>query len=504
MIFTKMRKSMKGVIIFIVVVFAATLVYFGAPAVGDRAKAGPVAVVNGKKIDRQEFLQAYQQAAAYQESAGGAIAPSQLEAFQAHVLDQMVNGEIILQGARKLNVKVSNKEVDDKVAEIQKQFSSREEFNAALKQQKMSMGRLKQLVRDQLVVQKGLEKIQGSAKVTDADLRNAYEEVRARHILIQVPQGADGDAKAKAKAQEIMQQLLKGADFATLAKKYSEDPGSAKSGGDLNFFRRGQMVPEFEKVAFSLGVGEISQPVKTKYGYHIIKVEARKEAKGPDFEKVKKQLEAQLAEQKKQETLQKWFEAEKKNADIKVNDNRLAAYKAMTDGKFDQALDLYQKALKDEPQNGYIYADLARIYRQKKDNDKALGNLEQAARLVPSDASLQFSLGELYREKKLADKAVAAYQKASDLEPNNYMLHLNLKEIYKELNRAELAKAEEQKMAGIQKALEAQQKAEQEAQKAQQKAAEEAARNQAQQTPQPQQQSSPSSPAAPTQAPAKR
>ncbi|MGE5577326.1 MAG: peptidylprolyl isomerase [Syntrophothermus sp.] len=494
MIFTKMRKSMKGVIIFVVIVFAGTLVYFGAPAVGDRAKAGPVAVVNGKKIDRQDFLEAYQQEASRQESAGGAIPPGQLEAFQAYVLDKMINGEIILQASRKMGVKVTDKEVNAQLAEIEKYYG-KERLNAALKEQKMSMRQLKQQIRDQLMIPKTLEKIQSSAKVTNTDLRQAYEEVRARHILIRVPDGADGDDKAKARAQEIMQQLLKGADFATLAKKYSEDPGSAKNGGDLDFFKHGQMVPEFEKMAFGLGVGEISQPVKTKYGYHIIKVEAKKEAKGPEFDKVKKQLEAQLLEQKKQETLQKWFEAEKKKADVKINDNRLAAYKAMADGKYDQALKLYQKALKDEPQNGYIYADMARIYRQKKDNDKALSNLEQAAKLVPSDASLQFSLGELYREKKQIDKAVAAYQKTSDLEPNNYMLHLNLKEIYKELNRPELAKAEEQKMANIEKALEAQRKAEEEAQKAAQKAAEEAAKKQAQQPAQPQQQTSPSAPA---------
>jgi peptidyl-prolyl cis-trans isomerase C len=129
-------------------------------------------------------------------------------------------------------------------------------------------------------------------KVDEADERafydahkQDYEQVRARHILIRAagsPSAVEpgkkelSDAEALAKAQDIRKKLAAGGDFAALAAQESDDPGSKDKGGDLNFFKHGQMVPTFDQAAFSLKVGEISEPVKTQFGYHIIKVEARK------------------------------------------------------------------------------------------------------------------------------------------------------------------------------------------------------------------------------------
>jgi peptidyl-prolyl cis-trans isomerase C len=112
-----------------------------------------------------------------------------------------------------------------------------------------------------------------------------YEQVRARHILIRAagsPAPVESgkkeltDAEALAKAQEIRKKLAAGGDFAALAGQESDDTGSKDKGGDLNFFKHGQMVPAFDQAAFSLKVGEISEPVKTQFGYHIIRVEAHK------------------------------------------------------------------------------------------------------------------------------------------------------------------------------------------------------------------------------------
>ena len=145
--------------------------------------------------------------------------------------------------------------------------------------------------------------IRARLKLSDAELRQAYEQkketfkgkeaVRAQHILIRVDASAApaDDAAAKAKAEGLVAQLRGGADFAALAKEHSGDPGSAVNGGDVGFFERGQMVPEFEQTAFSLPIGQISDPVKTQYGYHILKINEKRPAGYKPFEEVRGQLE---------------------------------------------------------------------------------------------------------------------------------------------------------------------------------------------------------------------
>jgi peptidyl-prolyl cis-trans isomerase C len=113
----------------------------------------------------------------------------------------------------------------------------------------------------------------------------AEEEVHARHILVV----SEDEAKA------ILAQLKGGADFVALAKEKSKDPGSAESGGDLGYFTKEQMVPEFAEVAFKLGKGQLSDPVKTQFGWHIIKVEDRRTKPTPTFEQVKPQIENYIA-----------------------------------------------------------------------------------------------------------------------------------------------------------------------------------------------------------------
>lgn len=115
------------------------------------------------------------------------------------------------------------------------------------------------------------------------------EQVKAQHILIRVEGGAKADADALMKAKAIRAQALKG-DFGNLAEKNSDDPGSKTKKGELGYFSRGQMVPEFENVAFNLKVGEVSEPVKTQFGYHIIKVSDKKAAVDATFEKNKDEV----------------------------------------------------------------------------------------------------------------------------------------------------------------------------------------------------------------------
>jgi peptidyl-prolyl cis-trans isomerase D len=154
-----------------------------------------------------------------------------------------------------------------------------------------------------------LARIRALVNPTEADLRKRYDasredfktgdEVHAQHILIKLDATATPaqDVVARAKAAGLVARLRAGADFAALATANSDDPGSATRGGDLGFFSRDQMVKEFADAAFSLGVGQISDPVKSSYGYHIIKVLEKRQAGYKPFEEVKDQIRSQIVDQ---------------------------------------------------------------------------------------------------------------------------------------------------------------------------------------------------------------
>jgi len=159
-----------------------------------------------------------------------------------------------------------------------------------------------------------------SAQITESELQRSYREgmdsyrqperVQVRHILIKTQGKPKEDLpKLKTKAEDLLKQLQHGGDFADLAKKNSEDTGSAEKGGELGFIVRGQTVPNFEKAAFSLKPGELSSLVETEYGYHILQVENKQEAHTQTFDEVRPQLLAEAQKQAGAESLRKAIEA---------------------------------------------------------------------------------------------------------------------------------------------------------------------------------------------------
>lgn len=139
------------------------------------------------------------------------------------------------------------------------------------------------------------------AAVNDADARKFYEtqagavkpeeEVRARHILVE----------SEEKARDLYEMIAHGSDFAALAKQHSKDPGSRDQGGELGFFGRGQMVPQFEEAAFKLKTGEVSEPFQTQFGWHLVRVDERRRRPTPAFEAVKDRVVAAMIHQKAQQ-----------------------------------------------------------------------------------------------------------------------------------------------------------------------------------------------------------
>lgn len=169
-----------------------------------------------------------------------------------------------------------------------------------------------ELQRDQVLARWLVNQL--NENVSEEELRQYYEQhkddyaqIKARHVLIRGegspvpnPEGAKEltDAEARAKAEEVRKRIVGGEDFAEVAKAESVDTISAQQGGDLGWFGKGRMVPEFEQAAMSLKEGEISQPVKTPFGYHVIQVQERK---APTFEELKDSLRSQIAPQKLEE-----------------------------------------------------------------------------------------------------------------------------------------------------------------------------------------------------------
>lgn len=171
------------------------------------------------------------------------------------------------------------------------------------------------------------QEVEEKAQVQDDEIRAFYDnnmedfrtgtEVRARHILV------DTEEKAK----DILDSVMKGESFDELARTFSEDKGSAQNGGDLGYFSRGRMVPEFEEAAFSLKKGEVSRPVKTTYGYHIIKVTDRREGSQISFEDARDRIAKQIMNEKQKSLFDAYIETLRKKSQIQTDEEILAGMK---------------------------------------------------------------------------------------------------------------------------------------------------------------------------------
>jgi len=274
----------------------------------------PVAVVNGEKITKDELDKALNEAA----QASG-IKPEELTADQKmegyrQILDDLITDKLITKAAAE--VTASDEEVDAEIVKLRGQFPTEEEFVAQLTAVGQTPEKMATAMKKLIQQRKWVESQVGdSADVTDADIAKFYEEnkqefeqpeqVKASHILfLTKPDDSEEASDAQlAKAKEAAAKAKKGDDFAALAKELSEEPGASESGGDLGFFSKDRMVPEFSEAAFQLKAGDISEPVRTQFGWHVIKVEEKKEAGTSSLEEVKPQLSAYLKQDKQRKAV---------------------------------------------------------------------------------------------------------------------------------------------------------------------------------------------------------
>jgi peptidyl-prolyl cis-trans isomerase C len=286
--------------------------------------ANAVAVVDGQQIAKSDYEALISQAKKSYKNQKREFPKAGSQEFQTlknQAVQFLVQREQFEQKADDLDVEITDKQVDARLEQIQKQYfgGDKKKYAKQLKEQGLTDKQVRNDLRAQIVSEKIFEQVTRDVKVTDKEVEDYYaknksqysqpESREVRHILV----------KTKAQADDLYDQLKAGGDFAALAKKFSEDTGSKENGGKLTI-SKGQTVAPFDKTAFLLKKNEISRPVKTEFGYHIIQpLSDVKPAKVTPLKEVKSSIKQQLQQTKKNEAMTKWVADLKQDYEDKID-----------------------------------------------------------------------------------------------------------------------------------------------------------------------------------------
>lgn len=321
--FSQIRPVIKTIMVLTLILGSAL-----AWAAEKKAPADKVAVVNGVTISKDTYdreLDFFVRRAA---PGGQQIPDVQMAQMKSEVLESLIDRELLFQESKKKGIQVKSDAVSDQLQKIQQRYPNKEEFQKLLSNMGLTESDVQAQIERGMAIQKLIDKeVTEKIKVSDEETKAFYdknpqlfqqpEQIKASHILIKVQADAPADQKAEArkKIEDVQQKVKKGEDFATLAKTYSEGPSGPK-GGDLGYFRRGQMVKPFEEAAFSLKPDETSEIVETQFGYHLIKVNDKKPAKKMTYTEVKDRLSENLKKQKQDSEANAYIETLRKDAKI--------------------------------------------------------------------------------------------------------------------------------------------------------------------------------------------
>ena len=297
MIWRRKVLSKKRIAPLLMVGLLAFVLAFAAGCSDKAATGETLATVEGEKISKDDLYDFL------------------VKASGKEALEALIDEKVITLEAKKEKVEIDDKDIDKELDLYIENAGGEEGLKNVLEQQGLTQDDLKADIVKYLSIRKMVEP---RIKITDEAIAASFEEnkamldqpeqVEASHILVEL--------EDEAVIKEVAQKLKDGGDFAELAKEYSID-GSAESGGELGLFGRGQMVPEFEEKAFSMKVGEISDPVKTQHGYHLIHLTDKKEAKEAVLEDHKEEIKDKLFEEGLQTEYMAWLTEVKENYKIK-------------------------------------------------------------------------------------------------------------------------------------------------------------------------------------------
>ncbi len=310
-----------------------------APQVPEEPADSVAVTINGVDITEAELQEIIKPDLEKMAQQGKQLPPAFAQAYEKQLrqqaIDKIIIGRLLDEKAKEANIVITEEEVINRIKAMlatQKPPVSLEEFKKTRAESSQSFDEVKEQIRKGMAYQKVVEdQWAGKINITEEDAKKYYDEnptkfevkeqVRASHILIK-PDTTDSEAdpnqakaEAKAKIQGLLEQIKGGADFAELAKANSDCPSAAR-GGDLDFFARGKMVPPFDKAAFALEVGKLSDIVETRFGYHIIKVTDHKDPSTTSYEQARNSLIIQLTQRKQAEIANKYIESLKAAANI--------------------------------------------------------------------------------------------------------------------------------------------------------------------------------------------
>jgi tetratricopeptide (TPR) repeat protein len=287
--------------------------------------------------------------------------------------------------------------------------------------------------------------------MSDANEDAAGEEEVEEQDLETLMSPEEAEEQARDRLTKLKQQAEAGEDFAALAEEHSMGP-SATDGGDLGWFSRGQMVPEFEEVAFELEPGEVSDIVQTDFGLHIIKVEDRRQDI-PEDEAMLEQRREELINQRRQQAWQDYQQRLRAAAEIEIVDPELKAYKLLEEDpeqNAGEAVQLLAAAAEGDPYNGSARFTLASLLKQGGQTQEAISVLQELAetRVGSNSPHVQMELASLMREAGRTEKAIEHFKTASEYAQSfdfqSYFIHMQAKQAFEELERPELAAREQE------------------------------------------------------------
>ncbi|MDY6838590.1 MAG: peptidylprolyl isomerase [Thermodesulfobacteriota bacterium] len=268
-----------------------------------------VAMVNGIEITQAQFDRELRLAKRRFQMGGKALTDAQLAAIKLETLERLIDVELLYQESQKKGIQADETALDES---LKKRFPDEAAFKKMVKRMNLTEAVLRSQFLRGMAIQTFIDKeIAQKMVVPDKEIKEYYdsrpelfkqpEQVQASHILVKVDPKAEASEKAESRKriEKIQDRLEKGEDFSALAKEASQCPSGAK-GGDLGYFRRGQMVKPFEVVAFSLKPGEVSDIVETKFGYHLIKVKDKKSEATTPYKDVKQRIRENLKREKVQ------------------------------------------------------------------------------------------------------------------------------------------------------------------------------------------------------------
>jgi peptidyl-prolyl cis-trans isomerase C len=313
------------------IITAVAICLFTGPLWANEAASSDkeAASVNGKSISKSQYeheLFGFQKRAAQK---GWQLSDEDLTTVKKQILENLIDAELLYQQSQKQGVKIDEQAVNKQFETFKKRFPDEAAYKEALEEMAVSEKEIRAQIQRSLAINQLLDtNVRQKITVTEEESKKFYnnnpnlfklpEQAKASHILIKLAPDAEESKKnqARKKIETVQKKVRKGEDFGLLAKDNSEGP-SAKVGGDLGYFTRGQMVKPFEDAAFALNVGEVSGIVETQFGYHLIKVTDKKPAGTIPYKEIRLRLKQHLKNEKEKTDIQVYIENLKKSATIK-------------------------------------------------------------------------------------------------------------------------------------------------------------------------------------------